>query len=257
MKGYHSAGLIVIAADGAGLTLRNVTVKENNRHSLGGAYYTIGDVHYVQEGDELIPASQTEFAGDVTFGYRHSSLPEYIQEKTLGRYPAEETICISLEMLRSGKDEKITELLVKVTDFKKVVVNAISEEDLKVFAAAFYRAVSQGKTPAVYTVRELLKVEGDTPQQALKRSAEISLALASVIENLQTEPRFVVAKGGITSSDIGTRALKVEKALAAGQIEPGVPVWKTDENSRFPQMPYVIFPGNDDFQRKSVKSNQS
>ena len=29
-----------------------------------------------------------------------------------------------------------------------------------------------------------------------------------------------------------------------GQIRPGIPVWQTGGESRFPQMPYVIFPGN-------------
>ncbi len=55
---------------------------------------------------------------------------------------------------------------------------------------------------------------------------------------------FIVAKGGITSSDVGTKALRVRKATVMGQIKPGIPVWQTDENSKFPFMPYVIFPGN-------------
>ena len=29
-----------------------------------------------------------------------------------------------------------------------------------------------------------------------------------------------------------------------GQICPGIPVWQTDAGSRFPGIPYVIFPGN-------------
>lgn len=29
-----------------------------------------------------------------------------------------------------------------------------------------------------------------------------------------------------------------------GQIRPGIPVWQTGEESRFPSVPYVIFPGN-------------
>jgi uncharacterized protein YgbK (DUF1537 family) len=57
-------------------------------------------------------------------------------------------------------------------------------------------------------------------------------------------PAFVVAKGGITSSDVGTKALKAKCALVLGQIAPGVPVWRTGSESRFPGAPYVIFPGN-------------
>ncbi len=54
----------------------------------------------------------------------------------------------------------------------------------------------------------------------------------------------MIAKGGITSSDVGTKALAVKKANVLGQIRPGIPVWQTKEESRFPMTPYVIFPGN-------------
>jgi uncharacterized protein YgbK (DUF1537 family) len=76
------------------------------------------------------------------------------------------------------------------------------------------------------------------------RSVEISEALQNCVGKLSSVPSFVVAKGGITSSDVGTKALGVKKAEVMGQIMPGVPVWKTDEGSKFPGIPYVIFPGN-------------
>ena len=53
--------------------------------------------------------------------------------------------------------------------------------------------------------------------------------------------------------EIGTKALKVRRANVMGQIQPGIPVWKTGRESRFPDIPYVIFPGNvgeDDTLRK-------
>ena len=52
------------------------------------------------------------------------------------------------------------------------------------------------------------------------------------------------AKGGITSSDIGTIALKVKKAKVLGQVESGIPVWELGKESKFPGMAYIIFPGN-------------
>lgn len=47
-----------------------------------GGRFTIGDIHYVRDGDRLIPAGQTEFAKDRTFGYRSSDLKDYVEEKT-------------------------------------------------------------------------------------------------------------------------------------------------------------------------------
>jgi uncharacterized protein YgbK (DUF1537 family) len=29
-----------------------------------------------------------------------------------------------------------------------------------------------------------------------------------------------------------------------GQVRPGIPVWMTGAESKFPEMPFIIFPGN-------------
>ena len=46
------------------------------------------------------------------------------------------------------------------------------------------------------------------------------------------------------ASAVGTEALVGKKAWVRGQICPGIPVWQTDRVSKFPRIPYVIFPGN-------------
>ena len=76
------------------------------------------------------------------------------------------------------------------------------------------------------------------------RSVKISDGVQRLVADLKVTPAFVVAKGGITSSDVGTKALKVQKANVLGQIKPGIPVWQTGDESKFPLTPYVIFPGN-------------
>lgn len=42
---------------------------------------TLGGVHYMQDGDRLIPVAETEFARDNVFAYHHSDLRGYIAEK--------------------------------------------------------------------------------------------------------------------------------------------------------------------------------
>ncbi len=306
-----------------------------------GGRYTIGNVHYVKQGDALIPAAETEFARDRTFGYTKSALPEYVEEKTQGAYKAEDVTCISLESLRAVDLDGIQAQLEAVTDFNKVCVNAVDYVDIKVFAIALYRAMAKGKTfmfrtaaglvkilggvtdiplltrkemvvnPTEYggvvvvgshtqkttaqlqqlltldcieavefnsnlvlegdeafyaevdrcvaeeeriirsgktavcfTNRTLLVVEEDTPEQALIRSVKISDGVQSLVGRLNITPAFVIAKGGITSSDVGTKALQVRRANVLGQIKAGIPVWQTGEESKFPCTPYVIFPGN-------------
>ncbi len=305
-----------------------------------GGRFTIGDIHYVKYGDTLVPAGQTEFAGDKTFGYHSSDLRDYVEEKTRGAYQAKDVVSISIEELRSMDVAAVTEKLMAVTGFQKVVVNAVDYVDVKLFAAALYGAMAKGKnfmfrtaaalvkemggitsrplltreqmvrqdtktggvivvgshtdkttrqleelkkvpgihciefdsdlvldeaafaretervteeigktilsgrTAVAYTRRTLLVVENDTKEDALVRSVKISDAVQSLVGNLTVTPAFVIAKGGITSSDVGTKALRVKRATVMGQIRPGIPVWQTGEESKFPRIPYVIFPGN-------------
>ena len=75
-------------------------------------------------------------------------------------------------------------------------------------------------------------------------AARVSKAVTSIVSGLSVRPSFILAKGGITSSDIGTKGLGVKKARVLGQIRPGIPVWVTGEESKFPSMAYIIFPGN-------------
>lgn len=105
-------------------------------------------------------------------------------------------------------------------------------------------AIKSGKTAVVYTSRKLLVPQEKDADKILKASVEISDAVTSVIGQLHVKPAYIIAKGGITSSDVGTKALKVKKALVMGQIQKGIPVWLTGEESKFPGMPYIIFPGN-------------
>ena len=105
-------------------------------------------------------------------------------------------------------------------------------------------AIQKGKTVAVYTRRERLDLDTENKDEQLQMSVRISNALTSVVGNLTKRPSFLIAKGGITSSDVGTKALKVHKAMVKGQIRPGIPVWQTGAESKFPDLPYIIFPGN-------------
>lgn len=78
----------------------------------------------------------------------------------------------------------------------------------------------------------------------LSISQEISNSLASLVRSLTVTPKFIIAKGGITSSDVATRGLGIKKAKILGQATFGIPVWLTGWESRFPNTPYIVFPGN-------------
>ncbi|MBR3251371.1 MAG: hypothetical protein IKF80_06655 [Erysipelotrichaceae bacterium] len=114
----------------------------------------------------------------------------------------------------------------------------------------------QGKSLAVYTDRVLISKEDDDPEEALRRSVKISEGVYHLVKDLNVKPEFVLAKGGITSADVGVKGLGIRKALVLGQIQPGVPVWKALDESKFPNIPYIIFPGNvgdDETLKKAVE----
>lgn len=305
-----------------------------------GGRFTIDNVHYVKYGEELVPANETEFAKDKTFGYTAYTMPEYIEEKTKREYQAADVTCISLEDIHNMDIDKIEAQLMEVTGFNKVIVNAVDYADVKVFCTALYRAMAKGKvfmfrtaaaivkvmgavtdqplltreqmvvkettnggivvvgshtekttkqveclkelkdiefieldatlvkdddafeeevsrclareeeciragkTVCCYTTRALITADTGDKEDELRLSVKISDAVQSLVGRLSITPSFVIAKGGITSSDVGTKALEVKKANVLGQIKPGIPVWQTGEESKFPLTPYVIFPGN-------------
>lgn len=305
-----------------------------------GGRFTIDNVHYVKYGEDLIPANETEFAKDKTFGYTAATMPEYVEEKTGGAYKASDVICISLEDIHEMNIDKIESQLMEVKDFHKIIVNAVDYADVKVFCTALYRAMAKGKvfmfrtaaaivkvmgavtdqplltreqmivtktenggiivvgshtdkttkqvealkeldeiefieldaslvtddiafeaeikrclqreeeciksgkTVCCYTSRKLITADTGDKEDELRLSVKISDAVQSLVGRLSITPAFVIAKGGITSSDVGTKALAVKKANVLGQIKPGIPVWQTGRESKFPLTPYVIFPGN-------------
>jgi uncharacterized protein YgbK (DUF1537 family) len=99
----------------------------------------------------------------------------------------------------------------------------------------------QDATVVIYTSRELVAASGD---ESLLVGQAISQALVDIVRSIDIRPQLLVAKGGITSSDIATRACQVERATVLGQALPGVPVWRCGPESRQPGLSLVVFPGN-------------
>ncbi|CAA0217389.1 unnamed protein product [Arabidopsis thaliana] len=309
---------------------------------LQGGRYTIDDVHYVADSDRLVPAGETEFAKDASFGYKSSNLREWVEEKTAGVIPANSVQSISIQLLRKGGPDAVCEFLCSLKKGSTCIVNAASERDMAVFAAGMIQAELKGrsflcrtaasfvsaligiipKDPVLpkdfesnkessgalivvgsYVPKTTKQVEelqsqhnqnlrsieisvekvalkssevrdeeirravemadaflragretlimssrelitGKTSSESLDINSKVSSALVEVVSQISTRPRYILAKGGITSSDTATKALKARRALVIGQALAGVPVWKLGPESRHPGVPYIVFPGN-------------
>lgn len=339
LRGHYSDELEVLAE-----VLEKETGVQFDGHILVPAFFeggrfTVNDIHYVQDGDRLIPAGETEFARDSVFGYRSSHLGRYVEEKTNGRVPAGDVLSIGIDDLRTGGAARVAELLGGASDGRTIIVNAASYRDLEVFVLGLLAAEEAGKRFLVRSSASFVKVRGGISSRPLLthgelkapvtanhgglvvvgsyvgktggqidaacelaelqvievevqrlldesgRGAEIervlqqvegflrsgtdvmvytsrtvirqsggasdlsigsrvSAALVEIVSRLAVQPRFLIAKGGITSNDVATDALGVKAAKVLGQAYPGVPVWLLGPETKFPSMPYVVFPGN-------------
>jgi uncharacterized protein YgbK (DUF1537 family) len=306
-----------------------------------GNRFTIGDVHYIREGEVLIPVATTEFARDTLFRYQHSNLKLWIEEKTQNNVSAEKVHSIALRKIRKGGVAKIRDSLLNIHHNSYIIVNAINYKDLFVFVAGLIEAENAGKKFLYRTAASFVKIRGGQTQKGLLRKTDIfgdsplcvpgllvvgsyvqtttnqleclvrsnwgenlelsveyfddnvnpfkqidfiisraiqllnnrknviistsrvpfrvenkenqrqienrvSNALVNILKRItkQIKPKFIVAKGGITSHVLARDALGVKSAMVLGQIAPGVPVWQLGEDSNVPNIPYIVFPGN-------------
>jgi uncharacterized protein YgbK (DUF1537 family) len=99
-----------------------------------------------------------------------------------------------------------------------------------------------GGSAVLFTSRELVRAARTLSD--LDVGAQVSAAIVELVSTLTIRPAWLIAKGGITSSDIATKALGIVRAMVLGQALPGVPVWSCGPECKWPGLSYVVFPGN-------------
>src|SRR5262249_54929744 len=99
-----------------------------------------------------------------------------------------------------------------------------------------------GHDVVVFTSRQVRT--GPDAQASLAIFHSVSAGLIAIVEQLSVRPRYLLAKGGITSHDLAAKGLRVKRAVGLGQVAPGVSVWRCGAESRFPGLAYIVFPGN-------------
>jgi uncharacterized protein YgbK (DUF1537 family) len=96
----------------------------------------------------------------------------------------------------------------------------------------------------LHTSREL--VRADSPDASLGIARTVSAALVEAVRRTlaQRPPRFVIAKGGITSSDVATDGLQIRHAIVRGPMLPGIVSLWEPVGGPATGIPYVVFAGN-------------
>ena len=306
-----------------------------------GGRVTLDDVHWIRQGDSWIPAAETEFARDATFGFTSVTMADWVAEKTGGRIAARSVSSLDIGTIREGGPPAVAGFLNEISGGTPIIVNTASYEDLDVVVAGTLAAEAAGKRFVYRTAASFVRARAGLPardllarQELLGADAPASLpglviagshvqktteqlarcrgvprstmievsvpalladvasrddevyrvasaataalqggqtaivatsrqverpdaegdgltlgrivsdALVAIVHAVDTSPGWIIGKGGITASDIGTKGLGAHRAMVLGQVRPGVPVWRLGEESRFPGLPYVVFPGN-------------
>lgn len=91
-----------------------------------------------------------------------------------------------------------------------------------------------------------LRVDGAGKDESLAIARRVSTALIEVVQQVLAvrPPRFVVAKGGITSSDVAARGLGITRAMVRGPMLPGIVSLWEPAGGPARGIPYVVFAGN-------------
>lgn len=109
--------------------------------------FTIDNVHYYKDGEDLIPVNESEFANDNVFGYKHANLIDYIIEKTNGELKPENILAFSLNELRKSSVDDI----IQKTELNKsaayIVSNAWQYNDLYKLALAVLSLALKNRSP--------------------------------------------------------------------------------------------------------------
>lgn len=125
---------------------------------------------------------------------------------------------------------------------KALLDDALQTSEVARIAQQASALIAGGHDAVIYTSRTL--ITSDDARASLAIGERVSAGLTAIVSGITAQPRYVLAKGGITSSDVATKALRVRRAAVLGQVHAGVPVWLLGPESRYPGSIYIVFPGN-------------
>lgn len=150
--------------------------------------------------------------------------------------------------------EQLNQLMTSPKDIsflKFPSINHISNEQQKTEIQQILPIVNyhlrNGRTTVIYAPQEYFSGTQYEHGKASLHLADFSSAMVSIIQSLSIQPKYIILKG--TANEIITHGLATKKSFYLGQVKPGITIWAAEKESRFPKIPYIIFPA--DFGKKT------
>ncbi|MDH5409466.1 MAG: four-carbon acid sugar kinase family protein [Gammaproteobacteria bacterium] len=129
-----------------------------------GGRFTRDSVHYLMVDGEPVPVHETEFANDSVFGYSHSYLPDYVEEKTKGRIKSDEVVRFQLYDVQNDSLAR----LMSLSNNQCCVVDSEAQDDLNHFCGQLMQAAALGKRFLFRSAASLLTALANLPVQPVK-----------------------------------------------------------------------------------------
>ncbi|MFK4297896.1 uncharacterized protein YgbK (DUF1537 family) [Arthrobacter sp. GAS37] len=162
LRGHYPLEPDVIAA-----TIADVTGEATDGVVIVPAFpdagrVTIGGVHYMRgtgaDAGKLTPVSETEFAKDASFGFANSEMAKYVEEKSQGRFAADDVIVLDLNIIRAGaaaangsagdpqlSAKAIADAIEPAANSTPIVADIVTENDFRALALGLEEAERRGK----------------------------------------------------------------------------------------------------------------
>jgi len=189
-----------------------------------GGRITRDSIHYLMVNGKEVPVHETEFARDSVFGYTHSYLPDYVEEKTKERIKAGEVERFLLDDVRNGSLDR----LLALTDNQCCVVDCETQDDLNRFADDLNAAAAQGKRFLFRSAASLLTALAKLPPQPVKAEEMYknvrggkpgAVIVGSHVQKTTQQLNELLKQPGVAPIEIDvSRIMSDRKTLLAGTV---------------------------------------
>jgi uncharacterized protein YgbK (DUF1537 family) len=220
-----------------------------------GGRFTKDSVHYLMVDGKPTPVHETEFARDSVFGYRHSYLPDYVEEKTRGRIQAGEVERFVLSDLRAGtglplpaspasgggahslpaggegrggeSPSGLARRLMALAGNRCCVVDAETQADLDHFAAQVEAAAARGGRFLFRSAASLLTALAGLPPQPVAAEAMRAytrggrpgaVIVGSHVKKTTAQLERLLAEPGVTALEVDVDRVQPERARLLADI---------------------------------------
>jgi len=183
-----------------------------------GGRKTIDSTHFLVINGKDVPVHETEFANDSVFGYSHSYLPDYVEEKTAGRIKASR---VERFMLNDVRGDSLSRLM-SLEDNVCCAVDGETQDDLNHFCRQLMQAAKQGKRFLFRSAASLLTALAELPPQpvAAERMREYvrddmagAVIIGSHVKKTTQQLNQLLKQDGISGIEVDVTRILEHRAL--------------------------------------------